>query len=66
MSAPSPTTRYLLAHGWTRDDSPADLLDECGADTEESVCSRLGRWQKGGGWRLCAAHAKRAEGDPRA
>lgn len=58
------TATYLTSRGWTRDDSDADLLDECGADTEESTCSRLGRWQKNGGWRLCAAHAKSAENDP--
>lgn len=57
---------YLIARGWSRDDAPADLLDECGADTEESTCGRLGRWRKPGvSWPLCAQHARRAEGEGR-
>ncbi len=52
-------TTFLLATGWTR--SVAEAVDDCGADTDISICHNPARWQKGAGAALCAQHAAQAE-----
>jgi len=57
MSKRGGLTMLLLSQGWHRDNGPADLTQECGADTEISICHNSARWYKGAYGPLCAQHA---------
>lgn len=51
--------QFLIAKGWSR--NPAEFVDECGAETEISLCHHPARWIKDG-IDLCAQHAALSEG----
>lgn len=54
---------YLEQRGWHRINLPAEDLNECGAETEISICSKIARWERYGPSRgpLCAQHAASAQ-----
>lgn len=58
----TPLTAYLISHGWTRSDEPAEMVGECGASSDTvGFCEKPARWSKDNSGFMCAQHAAQAQ-----